>query len=173
MTADKEIYMPVLATAQLCGFIICTCVGFVLGILYNIFSAARLCIPPLKIVSSFFDAFFWLIFTLIFFIILQNFCGGELHWFFIVGSVLGFILYLFTLSRFLMPILHKIMRFAVESIKRIFRFTFNFFVRIFHFLSPIGKFLHTFVQFILKRIINFVKKNVEIIRRFGVLLKKV
>lgn len=165
--------MPVLAAVQLGGFLICIASGFVLGALYDIVSALRLNMPVLKIASSVLDAFFWIIFALMFFITLQLFCGGEFYWFFLVGAIMGFILYIFTLSKILMPVIQKIICFFIGCMKRILHTIFRVYSIILHFFSPVGRILRKFVQFILKRIINFVKKNVEILRRFGVLLKKV
>lgn len=165
--------MPVLAAVQLGGFLICIASGFALGVLYDIFSALRFDMPILKIASSVLDAFFWIVFALIFFITLQLFCGGEFYWFFLVGALMGFILYIFTLSKLLTPVIRKIISFFIGCVRRILYVIFKIYSTILHFLSPVVRFLKKFVQFILKRIINFVKKNVEILRRFGVLLKKV
>lgn len=165
--------MPVLATVQLGGFFICIAAGFVLGLLYDFFSALRFDFPSLKLAASLLDAIFWIIFAVIFFTVLQIFCDGEFYWFFLAGAVLGFVLYLFTLSKILLRTFRKIICIAAAALKRILRVLCKIFSSCLRFFLPIYCFLRKIVQFTLKRIINFVKKTVEIIRRFGVLLKKV
>lgn len=165
--------MPVLAAVQLGRFLIYIAAGFVLGLLYDFFSALRFDFPALKLAASLLDAIFWIIFTIMFFTVLQLFCNGEFYWFFLVGAVLGFVLYLFTLSKILLRIFQKIICFAAAVTKRILHIIYRIFLSFLRFFLPIYRFLKKIVQFTLKRIINFVKKTVEIIRRFGVLLKKV
>lgn len=165
--------MPVLISVQLRGFFIFIVSGFILGIIYDVFSAFRLNFPNTKIAVPVLDAFFWIIFTLMFFVTLQSFCGGAFRPFFLAGAISGFILYLFTVSKFLMPLFQKSIHFLICALKCILHKIFGTFYAFLRFFFPIYAFLRRFVQFTLKRIINFVKKNVEIARRFGVLLKKV
>lgn len=165
--------MPVLASVQLGGFLIFILSGFALGVIYDLISALRLNFPGMKIASSVLDTVFWIIFALIFFAVLQIFQNGEFYFFFLVGAILGFVLYLFTLSKIFLPLLVKTVKLIRRAVSRILNAIYGFFRAILRFFAPIYRFWGDFVQFILKRIMNFVKKTVEIIRRFGVLLKKV
>ena len=165
--------MPADVSAQLIQFCACILSGAAIGVLYNLFAAIRRGFLFGRIATFFVDFIFWIAGVLVFFCILNISCSGEITWYGFAGVFLGLILYLVSISKTVYPLLLYI----AKIFKRLLRFC----LRI--LLTPIGKMVKVIrrlfnpvkklAQNTRKKATNFVKNNVEKIRRIGILLKKI
>ncbi len=160
--------MPVSASQQSAVFLVCIISGILSGILYDLISAIRHGFKLTGVAAFLSDICFWLISAVIFFSGLQLTCGGDVKWFAPVGAILGLILYMIGISRFFLPFFEK----SVLAVKTVF---FNVFKWIFRpLLAIFGKIFKKYRNFVKnaqKKRQIFVKKVIEKIRRFIILLK--
>lgn len=91
--------------------------GIILGIIYDIFRAFRIIFIHNNILVMIEDILFSLIYVIFIVSFTSVFARGEFRVFYILGNILGFILYFFSIGRFSVLIIRKFM----ELIKFLFR----------------------------------------------------
>ena len=165
--------MPVDVNAQTIQFLACVLSGGAIGILYNLFAAIRCGFSVGRIATFFVDLTFWIAGTAVFFCILHISCSGEITWYGLLGVMLGLTLYLSSASRIVYPILLNI----IKLIKRLLTFCIKIFImpfyKIFKVCGRLFKPVKKLAQNTRKKTSNFVKNNVEKIKRLSILLKKI
>ena len=114
-----------MASNQVYLFMVFSIVGVVIGILFDIFRILRKTFKTIDIITYIEDIVFWIITGIIIIFSMYKFCDGELRFFMIIGIVLGTIMYLFTISQFLINIsvciLNFIKKMIIFPIKVIYR----------------------------------------------------
>ena len=96
-------------------FMVFTIVGIVIGIVFDIFRISRKTLKTNDIITSIEDISFWIITGIIIIYSMYVFCDGELRFFMIIGIILGMIMYLLTLSKYVI----KMSVFIINIIKKI------------------------------------------------------
>ena len=96
-------------------FIIFTLVGITIGWIFDIFRILRKTFKTSDFVTYIEDISFWIITGLIIIYSMYVFCNGELRFFMIIGIIMGTIMYLITLSTYVI----KISLFLINIIKKI------------------------------------------------------
>ena len=97
-------------------FLIFTIDGVLIGIIFDIFRILRKTIKTSDFVTYIEDFLFWIITSIILFYSIFTYNNGELRFFMFLAVILGFVLYLCTISSYLIKINVKI----INVIKRIF-----------------------------------------------------
>ena len=97
-------------------FLIFTIDGVLIGIIFDIFRILRKTIKTSDFVTYIEDFLFWIITSSILFYSIFTYNNGELRFFMFLAVILGFVLYLCTISSYLIKINVKI----INVIKRIF-----------------------------------------------------
>lgn len=97
-------------------FLIFTIDGVLIGIIFDIFRILRKAIKTSDFVTYIEDFLFWIITSIILFYSIFTYNNGELRFFMFLAVILGFVLYLCTISSYLIKINVKI----INVIKRIF-----------------------------------------------------
>lgn len=97
-------------------FLIFTINGVLIGIIFDIFRILRKTIKTSDFVTYIEDFLFWIITSIILFYSIFTYNNGELRFFMFLAVILGFVLYFFTISSYLIKINVKI----INTIKRIF-----------------------------------------------------
>lgn len=97
-------------------FLIFTIDGVLIGIIFDIFRILRKTIKTSDFVTYIEDFLFWIITSIILFYSIFTYNNGELRFFMFLAVTLGFVLYLCTISSYLIKINVKI----INVIKRIF-----------------------------------------------------
>ena len=165
--------MPVDVNAQTIQFFACVLSGGAIGVLYNLFAAIRCGFSFGRIATFFVDFIFWIAGTVVFFCILHISCSGEITWYGFAGVFLGLVLYLASASRIVYPLLLKL----VKLIKKILLFCIKIFIMPFYRMCKVFgrlfKPVKKLAQNTRKKTSNFVKNNVEKVKRLGILLKKI
>ena len=104
-----------MASNQAYLFMVFTLVGIAIGVLFDIFRILRKTIKTKDFVTCIEDILFWILTGLIIIFSMYKFCDGELRFFMIIGLILGTIIYLLTISRYLI----MISVFIINLIKKI------------------------------------------------------
>lgn len=99
-------------------FMVFTIVGMCIGVLFDIFRILRKTIKTKDFVTYIEDILFWILTGLIIIISMYKFCDGELRFFMIIGLILGTIIYLLTISEYII----KISVFIINLVKKIIIF---------------------------------------------------
>ncbi len=165
--------MPVDVNAQTIHFFACALSGGAIGVLYNLFAAIRRGFSFGRVATFFVDFIFWIAGTMVFFCILHISCSGEITWYGLLGVMLGLVLYLASVSRIVYPILLNL----VKLLKKLLMFCIKIFIvpfyKIFKSCGRLFKPVKKLAQNTRKKASNFVKNNVEKIKRLGILLNKI
>ena len=138
-------------------------VGVTIGILFDFFRIIRKTIKTNDFFTYIEDILFWILTGIIIIFSMYYFCDGELRFFMVIGIVLGAIIYLLTISRYVI----KISLFFINIIKKII-------------INPIYAIIRFFKKKILRHIfiicINFRKNFIRILKKYkknrGILKKK-
>ena len=138
-------------------------VGVTIGILFDFFRIIRKTIKTNDFFTYIEDILFWIITGIIIIFSMYYFCDGELRFFMVIGIILGTIMYLLTISRYVIII----SLFFLNIIKKII-------------INPIYAIIRFFKKKILRHIfiicINFRKNFIRILKKYkknrGILKKR-
>lgn len=89
--------------------------GIFIGILFDFFRILRKSFKTVNFITNIEDILFWILTGLSIIYCMYNFSGGVLRFFMLLGLILGILLYMLTLSDFLVKIVVKI----ISIIKKI------------------------------------------------------
>lgn len=134
--------MDTQALSQLHSFFIFILVGFLIGILFDIFRISRKTFKTSNIVTNIEDVLFWILSGLLFIFSLFKFNNGNIRVYTLVGLIIGISIYMLIFSKIVINTLVKI----VTIIKKII----SYFIKI--LLCPIN-----FLVKILKNMTNKIK----------------
>ena len=107
-------------------FIIFTLVGIIIGMLFDFFRILRKTFKTKDIITYIEDIIFWVLTGIIIIYSMYKFCDGELRFFMIIGIVIGTVIYMVTISKYIIKIsvviinmVKKIIVFPVKIVKKI------------------------------------------------------
>lgn len=103
-------------SSQLFAFGVTVCGGLFLGLLFDIYRALRGVIRPKKFITHLGDLMFWIICTVLIFVILLLGNWGEVRAYVFIGLVLGTLLYIKMLSTTVMRVILVLIK-VVRTIK--------------------------------------------------------
>lgn len=92
--------------------------GILIGILFDINRSLKQNFKIIKKTSFIFDVLFWIVITLIIFIVINTISKFELRYYHFLALVLGFILYYNTISRFILKFNNIVIGFIKLIIKK-------------------------------------------------------
>jgi spore cortex biosynthesis protein YabQ len=101
--------------------------GFPIGIVYDVFRVIRILIPHNRILVFIEDCIFIIIYAIVIITFSLLFARGEIRFYFIAGSTLGFIVYFFTIGSV-----------VTGAIRKMFSAVMGFFKRIFGWVPPLA-----------------------------------
>lgn len=130
---------------QTASFLLSVLLGAALGVVYDCFRVARILLPPLAKPKPTFweDILFWLIYGFCVFCFAAATARGQVRIFMLLGSILGFTLYILTIGNLITgvirsivtavyKVLHKVYSAVIEPIVKLLRIfcqkVFRFFV---------------------------------------------
>lgn len=120
-------------TAEQTQLFLLSCVmGVPLGIIFDIFRALRAVLPHNRFTVALEDTIFLGIYSVMLSLFCVVFSRSEFRVFYIVGNILGFGIYFFTLGNIVLGAIRK----AVEAIRNVFRFIYR---KLRKLVSPIIK----------------------------------
>ena len=116
-----------MANNQAYIFIVFTAVGIVIGLIFDLFRILRKTIKTKDLITYIEDIMFWIITGIIIIYSMYIFCDGELRFFMIIGLILGSIMYLLTISKYVITIslfiINILKKVLIIPFKLIIRFT--------------------------------------------------
>lgn len=116
-------------------FLIFTINGVLIGIIFDIFRISRKTIKTSDFVTYIEDFLFWIITSIILLYSIFTYNNGELRFFMFLAVILGFSLYLFTISSYLIKINVKIINLVKKVFLKIFEIIYNPFIKVFKILK--------------------------------------
>ena len=93
-----------MASNQAYLFMVFSIVGVVIGVLFDIFRILRKTFKTVDFITYIEDIVFWILTGIIIIYSMYKFCDGELRFFMIIGIVLGTMIYMFTISEYIIKI---------------------------------------------------------------------
>lgn len=139
-------------TNQAYIFFIFVANGIIIGLLFDIFRIIRKTIPTNDFMTYLEDILFWILTGIILLYSIFIFNNGEIRFFMFLATILGTIIYMFFISRYVIKINVAIINFIKNIIKKILKILFTPFIYIYKLLRK------TFFKPISFLIIN-VRKN--------------
>lgn len=102
------------------SFLLSLGLGFVLGIIYDIFRIIRLCISSKKFIVILFDVLYCTLACLLFFMFLLTVNEGQFRLYLLMGAGVGFAVYYFSLGAIIFSFSEFLTNFIKKRIKRFF-----------------------------------------------------
>ena len=124
-----------MASNQAYLFLIFTINGILIGFLFDIFRILRKSFNTNDIVTYIEDIIFWILTGIIILFSMCKFCDGELRGFTIIGIVIGVILYMLTISTYII----KVSVFIINILKTVISKTINIIIYPFKLIFNIMK----------------------------------
>ena len=158
-------------------FMVFTVVGMIIGLLFDIFRILRKIVKTKDFVTYIEDIVFWILTGIIIIYSMYIFCDGELRFFMIVGIIIGTIIYLLSISEYIIKISLVIINIAKKSMIIPLKITRNlvmiFFNSIKKLFAPAGHLLKkTIIRPIFIICINFRKQFVKKMKKSRGFFKK-
>ena len=100
--------------------------GILIGILFDINRSLKENFKIIKKTSFILDVLFWIVITLIVFIVVNTISKFQLRYYHFVALFIGFILYYNTISKIVLSIINKIIRFVRNSFKKVTHYIVSF-----------------------------------------------
>lgn len=148
------IYLPTIAD-QTKVFMLSLGMGFILGILYDVFRVIRLIITDKPRAFIFQDMLYFALCTLISFMFLLGVNNGKLRSFELAGEILGWLVYYFTFG----TVAIRFGNLVISTVKKLLNFIFGIIFR------PIFKFFFKLVNFF-KKILKYFMKKLKFVLKF-------
>lgn len=102
-------------------FIIFTLDGILIGILFDFFRVLRKTFKTKDFITYIEDIIFWIFTGFIILYSMCMFCNGELRFFMFIGIIIGIVMYMITISRFVI----KVSVFIINWLKKVLIFPFQ------------------------------------------------
>ncbi len=122
-------------TAQAYLFLIFTLVGILIGLLFDFFRILRKIFKTNNIITYIEDIIFWILTGILILYSIYYFNNGEIRLYMFLGIILGFLSYIFTISKYIISFFVYISKF----IKKIINFIFSLIFIPFKFINKIIK----------------------------------
>jgi len=120
-------YFGTTVTQQTITFLYAVALGILLCAVYDVFRIIRIAFGARHIAVFVEDLIFSLIALILTFVFVITFNNGEVRFFVLIGELLGFTIYYFTVGRAVM----KLSKAIINLIKKLFRFVFTPFAKLF------------------------------------------
>lgn len=118
-------------------FLIFTIDGVLIGIIFDIFRILRKTIKTSDFVTYIEDFLFWIITSIILFYSIFTYNNGELRFFMFLAVILGFVLYICTISSYLIKINVKIINVIKRIFLKLFEIIYNPLIKTFKILKKV------------------------------------
>lgn len=146
---------------QLYSFAVFILVGFLIGLLFDMFRISRKTFKTSDIVTNIEDVAFWLITGLFILFSIFKFNNGDIRIYIIIAIFIGITIYILIFSKIVINILVKIITF----IKRIFSYIIKIFLYPLNLILKIFKILIKPIKKLQKNLTNNFKKIIKMRKR--------
>lgn len=136
--------------SQLMGTLYSIPAGAAFCLLYDLIRIVRRCVRPRPAVDFLLDVFYWVICAFATFSLFLVFSSGQIRWYVFFGLLVGFLLFRFTLSRWII----RLSFFLIDRLCRLFR-------RVGGFLRPKCRKIFAFFRKMFKKGGDLLKKLLQ------------
>lgn len=149
---------------QVMQFLLSVVLGAGMGVVFDVFRVLRVVFPPAKKTGmvTVQDILFWALYAFVIFVYSVQYGRGQVRFFFFLGSLLGFALYILTVGNVIIGVIRKIASFVAKILRFVYSFT----------LKPIVKLLKILYQKQMGSFVKFHKFEIKSKINFSNLLKK-
>ena len=138
--------------------------GFLIGIFFDIFRILRKSFKTPDILTYFEDFLFWIITGIYLIFIIFKFSFGQIRFFMFASLILGFALYILTISKFFINLNVKIitiLKMIISKILKVILYTFEFLIKL------LKRIIFKPITFITINVFKIFNKNVKISNLFN------
>ncbi len=125
--------------AQLMGTLYSIPAGAAFCLLYDLIRIVRKCVRPHPAVDFLLDIFYWVVCAFATFSLFLIFSSGQIRWYVFFGLLVGFLLFRFTLSRWIIRFSFRLIDLLRRLLRRIGRVLRPVFRKIFAFFRKMSK----------------------------------
>ena len=118
-------------------FLVFTLTGVSIGLLFDFFRILRKALKTANFITYIEDILFWILTGLLILYNIWYFNDGEIRIYMFLGIIVGVLIYMSTLSKFIVQIFSKILQFIIKLLEAPFKAIFKFFGKISTIMSPI------------------------------------
>lgn len=126
--------MYINATQQLFNLLIFSLTGALIGILFDIFRILRKTFKTPDFITYIEDILFWILTGVILLFTIFTFNNGEIRIYIFIGLIFGFIMYLLTISKYLVKLCVTVLTFIKKIVYTPFKVIFKFTKK--HIINP-------------------------------------
>ena len=150
-------------------FIIFVIDGFIVGLLFDFFRILRKSFNTKDFIIYIQDILFWIFTGILVLYTMYKYSDGELRFFMIIGIILGFMLYILTISKYII----KVSVIILNILKKIIVFIVNILTYPFKFIIfIIKKFLNTTKKIVFRPILKYFNKIVKYMYKYARKIEK-
>lgn len=165
--------MTVSINEQTVIFLSCILSGSLIGFVFDVFRIIRTAYKLNKVFTTVSDLCFWTVAFFIVFTTIYITGDGQIRWFVFLGCIIGFLLYLFTISPLIIKSVVKIIRVINSFLWGCLCFILKPFIKIFRFFVKKTGIIKKFVKSAQRKSGEKCKKTLEKLRKIGIIIRKV
>lgn len=99
----------------------CFVMGIILILIYDIVRIIRIVLPHPIILTGMEDLLYWLMVALAVFVMLYRGNDGIIRWYAVAAEITGMVLYNYSFSRFLVPVIGRLLRMPIEFVGKVLK----------------------------------------------------
>ena len=130
-----------MASNQAFSFLIFSINGVIIGLIFDFFRILRKSFKTTNIITYIEDIAFWILTGISIIIFMYNFSDGSLRLYMLLGLILGFLIYILTISKYII----NFFVYIINILKKIADYIFKILSIPIKFLNKILKPLYTFI----------------------------
>ena len=134
--------------------------GVIIGLLFDFFRILRKTFKTSNFITYIQDILFWIFTGIIIIFFMYNFSDGSIRLYMFIGLILGFLLYILTISKFIINIFVIIINFCKKIIMQVFniiRIPVNSIIIFFN--KTVIRLVYDFSSKISKNFLKYINKN--------------
>ena len=147
---------------QTIAFLTACLFGVALGAIYDVFRIFRIAIPCGKIAVFIQDIIFFVLSATLSFLFMLYTNTGEIRFFYILGELIGFTIYYFTIGILVYKSAKAVVGFIKKILRLIFRFVLKPIWRLFLLIIKLIKFLSNKVNIFIKKKTKVYKTHLQV-----------
>lgn len=143
-------------------FLYSVLLGGGIGVVYDLFRTLRILVPHTSFFVVLEDILFLFVWAVILIVFSVEVCRGEVRIYYLIGNVLGFGLYLFTIGK----VVVKVMRILAKAVYAVLKFLYMILVKpvlwLFRLIHQKSKHLFVLIHLKLKKLTQGIKKHLKV-----------
>ncbi|MGL5716054.1 MAG: spore cortex biosynthesis protein YabQ [Paraclostridium sp.] len=131
--------------------------GISIGILFDLYRACKTNLNVIKIFSTLYDILFWIVVTILIFIVVNVVESFDLRYYHFMAIFIGFLIYYKTISKFVLKLLNNTIGFILKTIQKIIIYICKIWVNLYYVIIYSIHFLFDTIFYIPNLMINILR----------------